>query len=76
MKLTPNPASFEPLVAEFHVIFPAPSKSSEGIAETVGHPLLLTSPATLGQVSTESTTVSPSESGTAVPSLPPVILST
>ena len=32
LKLTPKPASLDPVVAEFHVMFPLPSKSSAGRA--------------------------------------------
>ena len=56
-------------------MFPPPSKSSDRTAATTGHPLLSISPAASGQASTVSITVSPSESGMAMPSAPPAILS-
>ena len=74
-KLTPKPASFDPLVAEFQVMFPLPSKSSLGKATTSGQPSLSTSPATSRQLSRVSITVSPSVSGMVIPSAPPLILS-
>ena len=75
LKFTPNPASFDPLVAEFQVILPSPSKSSLGNAATVGQPSLSASPATSRQLSSVSITLSPSVSGIAIPSAPPLTLS-